>query len=120
MGVGGTVICACSVCQSYQFASAPAVASAPAAAFSHVHTAAPAKPGVLASSPSAAATPAPAPAHVDGKRPSVVCVGGFGLDVAVAQKITSKHDYDSESKMIAWISAVTNYHPAPTRLSESG
>lgn len=88
-------------------ASAPAVASAAATAVSHVHTAAPAKPGIVASSPSAA----PAPAHVDGKRASVVRGGGFGLDVAVAQKIASKYDSDSESKMIAWISAVTKLSP---------
>ena len=88
-------------------ASAPAVASAAATAVSHVHTAAPAKPGIVASSPSAA----PAPAHVDGKRASVVRGGGFGLDAAVAQKIASKYDSDSESKMIAWISAVTKLSP---------
>ncbi len=34
------------------------------------------------------------------------------MDVAVAQKIASKYDCDSEAKMITWMSAVTRMSPA--------
>jgi len=60
-------------------------------------------------------TPAPLapvyPSHSEGKRPSLVRGGGYGLDVAIAEKIAAKYDADSEAKMIAWISAVTRLQP---------
>jgi hypothetical protein len=64
-----------------------------------------------APAPAPAPAPARAPAHADGKRASVVRGGGFGLDVAVAEKIASKYDADSEAKVQTWISAVTKLEP---------
>jgi hypothetical protein len=41
--------------------------------------------------------------HADGKRPSIVRGGGYGLDAAIGAKISAKYDADSEGKMISWI-----------------
>jgi len=93
-------------------ASAPAPAPAPTPAPALPAAVAPLKPSVAASSPpAAAAAPVRAPAHADGKRASVVRGGGFGLDVAVAEKIASKYDADSEAKVRTWISALTKLEP---------
>ena len=93
-------------------APAPAPAPVPAPALAPAVAVAPMKPSVVASPPPpAAAAPARAPAHADGKRASVVRGGGFGLDVAVAEKIASKYDADSEAKVQSWISAVTKLEP---------
>ena len=100
-------------------APAKPVAPAPAPSASHVPFAAAAvHPKPSAPAPPSAAATAPAPSHIDGKRPSVVRGGGFGLDVAVAQKIASKYDADSEAKMITWISAVTKLTPGDQTFGE--
>ncbi len=73
------------------------------------------RPSGLAESKRPSLTPSPLapvyPSHAEGKRPSLVRGGGYGLDVAIAEKIAAKYDADSEAKMIAWISAVTRLEP---------
>jgi hypothetical protein len=63
----------------------------------------PPKPATSIISNAPAPSSAPAISHAEGKRPSVVRGGGYGLDVAVAEKIAAKYDAESEGKMRDWI-----------------
>lgn len=77
----------------------PSTASSSDASSSAPFKPPPPKPVTAASSISSAS----APLHADGKRPSIVRGGGYGLDAAIGAKISAKYDADSEGKMISWI-----------------
>jgi hypothetical protein len=82
--------------------SAPVAAAAASAVVGSIS-------GTVGAPASAPAVPA---ARADAQQPPSVRGGGFGLDAAVAQKIASKYDADSEAKLICWIGAVTALAPA--------